>query len=193
MLRRRPVVSLPTRPQGCGIIPETIPPVTNYDRTDLALLDALQDDIPLVSCPWKEIAARQGISEAEVLQRMQHLQDTGILRGISPVLESRHLGITAATLVALRVPDSRVHEVARIINEYPEVSHNYRRDHPYSVWFTLAAASGDRMSEVLTEILERTGILETDMLNLPTRQRYKIDVRFTCCPDGGKEGTDGYD
>jgi DNA-binding Lrp family transcriptional regulator len=124
---------------------------------------------------------------------MQRLQDTGILRGVSPVLESRHLGITAATLVALRVPDSRIHEVARIINGYPEVSHNYRRDHAYSIWFTLAAASGDRMGEVLNEILERTGIPETDMLDLPTRQRYKIDVRFSCCPDDGKEGTHGCD
>ena len=72
-----------------------------------------------------------GISEAEHLQRMQHLRDSGILRGVSPVLESRNLGITAATLVALRVPDSRIHEVARIINGYQEVSHNYRRDHSY--------------------------------------------------------------
>jgi DNA-binding Lrp family transcriptional regulator len=114
---------------------------------------------------------------------MARLQDAGILRGVSPVLESRRLGISAATLVALRVPESRIHEVAGIINGYKEVSHNYRRDHEYSVWFTLAAATDDRIHEMLDEILKRTGIPATDVLNLPTLQHYKIDVRFSCCPD----------
>ncbi|MDO9549591.1 MAG: AsnC family transcriptional regulator [Methanoregula sp.] len=158
----------------------------HYDRTDLELLDALQDDIPLVSHPWKLIADQLGISEPELLQRMGRLQAAGILRGVSPVLESRRLGITAATLIALRVPESRIHEVARIINTYPEVSHNYRRDHEYSVWFTLAAATEERIVEVLDEILKKTGISEADMLNLPTRAQYKIDVRFSCCPDDGE-------
>jgi DNA-binding Lrp family transcriptional regulator len=134
-----------------------------------------------------------GISEAEVIKRMGHLKDAGILRGVSPVLESRRLGITATTLVALHVPESRIPEVARIINGYPEVSHNYQRDHAYSVWFTLAAATETRIGEVLDEILKRTSIPETDMLNLPTRQRYKIDVKFSCCPDEEEADVRGCD
>lgn len=132
------------------------------------------------------IADRLGISEPELLNRMERLQAAGILRGVTPVLESRRLGITTATLIALRVPESRIPEVARIINLYPEVSHNYRRDHDYSIWFTLAAATEERIGEVLDEILNKTGISEADMLNLPTRAQYKIDVRFSCCPDYGE-------
>lgn len=124
---------------------------------------------------------------------MERLVEAGILRGVSPVLECRRLGITAATLVALRVPESRIHEVARIINGYPEVSHNYRRDHDYAIWFTLAAATEERISEVLNEILKRTGIPETDMLNLPTLQHFKIDVRFSCCLYDKETGTHGSD
>jgi len=160
-----------------------MPPDANYDRTDLELLDVLQDDIPLISRPWRAIADRLGIAEPEVLLRMERLQAAGILRGVSPVLESRLLGITAGTLVALCVPEPQVAEVVRIINGYPEVSHNYRRDHEYAIWFTLAAATDERICQVLDEILRRTGIPETDMLNLPTLQHYKIDVRFSCCPD----------
>lgn len=160
---------------------------------DLELLDALQDDISLVSRPWEAIADRLSISEPEILKRMERLVDAGILRGVSPVLESRRLGITAATLVALRMPESRIHEVARIINGYPEVSHNYRRDHDYAVWFTLAAATEERIGEVLDEILERTGISETNMLNLPTLQKFKIDVRFSCCQNEKEVGIHGSD
>jgi DNA-binding Lrp family transcriptional regulator len=99
----------------------------------------------------------------------------------------------AATLVALRVPKSRVSGIARIISSYPEVSHNYRRDHAYSIWFTLAAPTAGRIGEVLAEILGRTGISPEDVLNLPTLQKYKIDVRFSCCPDNGEAENHGPD
>jgi siroheme decarboxylase len=169
-----------------------MPPEAAYDRTDLELLDVLQDDIPLIPRPWKAVADRTGIPEEVVLRRMDRLQAAGILRGVSPVLESRRMGITAGTLVALRVPGPRVAEVARVISGYPEVSHNYRRDHEYAVWFTLAAETDERIGEVLDEILRRTGIPASDMLNLPTLKHYKIDVRFSCCPDrvGGTDGSD---
>mgnify|MGYP000844952488 FL=1 len=160
------------------------------DRTDLAILDALQDDLPLVPRPWAAIAARVGIAEDDLLARMRRLQASGILRNVSPVFESRRFGLAAASLIALRVPDSRVREVAEIVSGYPEVSHNFRRDHPYTLWFTLAAPTEERLSEVLAEILCRAGIPEEDALDLPTVRAYKIDVRF---PLSGEEVTRGPD
>jgi len=153
------------------------------DRTDLAVLDALQDDLPLAARPWAAVAKRLGIPEHELLERVRRLQESGILRNVSPVLDSHRFGLSAATLIALRVPESRVQEVAAIISGYPEVSHNYRRDHPYSVWFTLAARTEERLCEVLSEILRRTGISKEDSLNLPTVHAYKIDVRFSVLED----------
>jgi siroheme decarboxylase len=153
------------------------------NRTDLAVLDALQDELPLVPRPWAAVAERLGITESELLERVRRLQEAGILRNVSPVLESRRFGLSAATLVALRVPEERVAEVAAIVSSYPEVSHNYRRDHPYAIWFTLAARTEERLSEVLSEILARAGIPEEDALDLPTVQPYKIDVRFSVLED----------
>lgn len=150
-----------------------------YDpHLDLALLDALQDGLPLVPRPWAGIAASLGIPEADLLERVQRLQAAGVLRSVSPVLDSGRFGLTAATLIALRVPEDRVREVAAIVSACPEVSHNFRRDHPYSLWFTLAAPTEERLHAVLAEILERTGIPEEDALNLPTVRAHKIDVRF---------------
>lgn len=148
------------------------------DQTDLAILRALQEDLPLVSRPWKAIADRLNLTEPDMISRMNRLKDAGIIRGISPVLESRHLGLHAATLVALRVPEERIDEVAAIISSYPEVSHNFRRDHSYSVWFTIAAQNREEIQRVLQEILDRTGISASDALDLPTVKTIKIDVRF---------------
>jgi DNA-binding Lrp family transcriptional regulator len=161
------------------------------DGTDLHILHALQDDIPLVIRPFAAIARRLGIPEQVLLDRLQRLQDEGIVRGISPILESRHMGLSAATLIALHAPEKRVHEIAAIISSYPEVSHNFRRDHYYALWFTLSGKNEEAIRRVLTEILQRTGIPDTDVLNLPTVRKLKVDVRFSFLNDEDREGTFG--
>jgi len=159
------------------------------DQTDLAILTALQEDLPLVSRPWEAIAERLGITETEIISRMKMLKDTGIIRDISPVLESRSLGLHAATLVALHVPEERMDEIAAVISSYAEVSHNFQRDHYYSLWFTIAAQNGEGIHNVLDEILQQTGIPESDVLNLPTIKKIKIDVRFSFLPARFGENT----
>lgn len=161
------------------------------DRTDLQILDALQDDIPLVPRPYAAIARRLGISEELVLERLHRLREAGIVRSIAPTLEPRVAGLAASTLVALRVPDEQIHEVAAIISSYPQVSHNFRRDHPYTLWFTLAGANDAEIQGVRSEILSRTGIHDTDVLDLPTVRKLKIDVRFSFARDDDQGGRDG--
>lgn len=159
------------------------------DQIDLAILNALQDDLPLLSRPWKAIAERLNITESEILCRMKNLEKSGVIRGISPVLESRHLGLNAATLVALHVPEERVDEIADIISSYAEVSHNFKRDHYYSLWFTIAAQDEEGIRNVLDEILQRTGIPASGILDLPTIKKIKIDVRFSFLPAQSREIT----
>ncbi len=157
------------------------------DRIDLALLDALQDDLPLVPRPWAALGTRLGVPEQEVLERLGRMRDLGIVRAISPILDSHRLGLPATTLIALPVPIERISDVAAIISGYPEVSHNFQRDNTYTVWFTITAESEERLGEVLSEILERTGIPEGDILNLSTVRKFKIDVRFSHVLNGRLE------
>jgi DNA-binding Lrp family transcriptional regulator len=161
------------------------------DATDLRILDALQDDVPLVLRPFAAIAERLGIPEQVLLDRLKRLQGEGIVRGISPILESRHMGLSAATLIALHVPDKSVHEIAAIISSCPEVSHNFRRDHYYALWFTLSGKNEEDIRRVLTEILRRTGIPDRDVLNLPTVRKLKVDVRFSFLNDEDREDAFG--
>jgi len=180
---------VPVSARGCDAMSGPFQP----DQTDLAILNALQDDLPLVSRPWEAIAKRLGITEPEMISRMKTLNDKGIIRGISPVLESRHLGLHAATLVGLHVPAERMDEIAAIISSYQEVSHNFQRDHYYALWFTISAQNGDSIKNVLDEILKRAGILASDALNLPTVKKIKIDVRFSFLPAQLREVSHGSD
>lgn len=148
------------------------------DDMDLRILDTLQDDLPLVPDPWEVIGRAVGMSGEEVLKRVTRLADSGIIRGIVPTFESGKRGQMASTLIALRVPERRITEIAAVVNEYLEVSHNFRREHEYNLWFTIAAASSGRIDEIIREILEKTVIPPDAYLNLITIKRYKINVTF---------------
>ncbi len=163
---------------------------THADTLDLDILNAVQQDIPCVPRPWAAIASRLGIPESELLERLGQLCRAGIVRGISPIIESGPLGLTAATLVALPIPEERIREVADFISRYPEVSHNFRRNHRYSLWFTLSAKDEEALRKILDEMLLQTGFAEDDILNLPTIRKIKIDVRFPLATNhrGGSDG-----
>lgn len=152
--------------------------IGDIDDTDLHLLDLLQQDIPLVSEPWRNLGNQAGISTEEVLLRLNRLKDLGILRGITPTLESAKGARRSSTLIAVKVPEENIEAVAALVNQYDEVSHNFVRDHPYNLWFTLACLSPDRIALLIDEIQEKAGIDREDILDLTTLRKYKIHVTF---------------
>jgi DNA-binding Lrp family transcriptional regulator len=150
----------------------------SLDETDKQILQILQDDFPIVEEPWLEISNRLKINQEEVLKRVKRLTEAGAITKIGPIFDSSRIGLKAATLVAMRVPQTQVPKVAATINQYDNVSHNYERDHDYNVWFTLAAADSAELTKTLEDIKQKTGVEENDILNLPTANRFKINVHF---------------
>jgi len=150
----------------------------NIDETDKKILQLLQDDFPLVEQPYKAIGEKLNLTENQTINRLKHLTQQGVIQKIGPVVNKTKTGKPAATLVALKVPAERVTAVAQVINQYSGVSHNYLRDHEYNVWFTLNAPTSSELETTLTEILQKTAVAAKDMLNLPTKNCFKINVRF---------------
>jgi DNA-binding Lrp family transcriptional regulator len=145
------------------------------DEIDLELLSAVQDGFPITSRPFWDLGDAMGLDEEEVMQRMAGLQKEGLVRRIGPILDLRKLG-RSGMLAALKVSREEADRAAQIINEYPEVSHNYLRpdESGYNLWFTVSA-SEERIQEILQEIREKTG---RKMLVLPTLRIFKIGVKF---------------
>jgi len=56
------------------------------------------------------------------------------------------------------------------------VTHNYRRDHEYNIWFTLIAPSEEDLHRTIEEIAAETEVGE--ILSLPAERIFKIRVDF---------------
>jgi DNA-binding Lrp family transcriptional regulator len=147
------------------------------DDIDRRLLQLIQADIPVVVRPWAAIAARLGVGEADVLQRLAALKAARVIRQISAIFDTKSLGYQS-TLVACQCDPAREAEAAAIINAHPGVSHNYHRDHPFNLWYTLAVAPTSRLglSRTLDILHRESGARSTRPL--PTLQLFKIGVEL---------------
>lgn len=145
------------------------------DDIDRKLLNLIQEDFPIAAEPFAEVGARLGIGEAEVLRRVARLKEEGIIRRIGAVFDLRKLGFVS-TLCAARVPEEKMNAFVAAVNAHPGVTHNYRRDDDYNVWFTLIASGEEALEASLAEIRRETGI--GDILSLRAVRTFKINASF---------------
>ena len=115
------------------------------DEMDRMILNEIQSHFPIEARPYQVLGEKLGCSEEEVLQRVQDLKDREVIRRIGANCNSRKLGYTS-TLCAAKVPSRLMARFVEVVNSYMGVTHNYRRDHDYNIWFTLIAPSEKKSS-----------------------------------------------
>lgn len=148
-------------------------PVSQMDAVDQHLLNEMQDRFPLIREPFAELAARAETTEADVIERLQGMRASGVLRQVSPIFDTKALGYSTS-LVAMRVPEDRLDAAAEIVNAHPGVSHNYKRTHEFNMWFTIAVPAGSDLQAHVDALHAAAGAVSTRML--PTLRLFKIGV-----------------
>ncbi len=149
--------------------------MSEIDGFDKAILNRIQSDFPITSRPYRAIAEDLGLTENAVLKRISRLKKSGIIRRIGGNFTPDKLGFVS-TLCAAKVPEDKISQFADVVNSYPGVTHNYRRENTFNVWFTFIAPSMDEIDANLQQIAAETGV--TDILNLPATRVFKIRAEF---------------
>jgi DNA-binding Lrp family transcriptional regulator len=165
------------------------------DRIDRAVINAFQGGFPVVEEPFEpaaEALRARGIdvTGAELLERVQRLDDDGVLTRFGALINAQEIG-GAATLVAMHAPEERFEEVAEQVNAHREVAHNYEREHPHlNMWFVVSVADPDAVEDVLGDIESETG---QETYNLPKREEFRVEAKFLLdgpIPDGDLDCSD---
>jgi DNA-binding Lrp family transcriptional regulator len=145
------------------------------DALDRKIINALQGGFPIAEHPFGEPAAGLGIEEDLLIERLQGLLESKVLSRFGPLYHAERLG-GGLTLAAMAVPEEHFDTVVETVNGFPEVAHNYRRDHRLNMWFVVATERPERVGAVLAEIEAATGL---PVLNLPKREEYFLELRLT--------------
>jgi siroheme decarboxylase len=152
---------------------ETAPDAISLTTTDLQLLNAYQKEFPLVPKPYAMMAEQVGLEETQVIRRLEQLKDAGIISRIGVVLKTGKAG--TSTLAAVEIPKENLEQTATMINRFPEVNHNYEREHQLNLWFVVTASCQERLTTVLAEIEAKCG---SKVHVLPMLEDYHIDLGF---------------
>ncbi len=144
-----------------------------FNETEKRLLNNYQRDFPLCSRPYAELATELGISEDEVIDHLQRLQENKTISRVGPVFRVNTVG--ASSLAAMAVPEDELEEVAKLVSSYAAVNHNYEREHTFNLWFVLTSPSEEELLATLDDIESRTGL---HVLYLPMQEDYHIDLGF---------------
>ncbi|MFQ5645253.1 MAG: hypothetical protein ACE5FQ_16380, partial [Thiogranum sp.] len=137
------------------------------------LLNDFQRNFPLEPMPFEQIARRLNTSPEQVLQTLKELQAKGAVSRVGPVFRPNTVG--ASTLAAMAVPPGKLDSVAAIVSQFPQVNHNYEREHRYNLWFVVTAENAAALHESLREIQLESGYR---VLSLPLVKDYHIDLGF---------------
>jgi siroheme decarboxylase len=144
------------------------------NETERTLINGLQGGFPICERPFLAAAERLGLTEEALIEGIRGLLEAGILSRFGPLYHAERLG-GALSLVAMRVPEAEFERVANLVNAFPEVAHNYARNHELNMWFVLATEKPERKSEVLAAIEQVTGLPVHD---LPKLAEYFVGLRL---------------
>jgi siroheme decarboxylase len=135
-----------------------------YDEFDIAVIRALQGDMPVVAEPYAQAAQQLEIPVERLLEHLQDMQERRLLRRVAAILFHRRAGFSANGMGVWKVDDERIMELGPRMAAYRGISHCYQRptykDWPYSIFTMAHGRSKEECDAILDTIASETGVSE---------------------------------
>ena len=136
--------------------------MTALDPIDRALVASLGKGLPLTEEPYRTVADTLGLDEAEVIERLRRMLETGAIRRIAAVPNHYRLGMTANGMTVWDVDDDAVDALGEKVGALACVTHCYRRprvlpDWPYNLFAMVHGVSRDEVEAKANEIADLLG------------------------------------
>ena len=181
-----PLAPRPQPPSGClpaewGLYSSGRGP--RLDARDKRLVGVVRDGLSLTARPYRVVADRIGLSEAQVMERLRRLRCAGVIAHIGMVVGHTELGYPENALVLFDVPRARVDTVGERLAAAVPITRCYRRTRrppfwPYNLYCTL---HGRDRAEVMSRLdgLLAVGAGDIRRTVLFGRRRFRPALPFT--------------
>lgn len=142
------------------VVPDS--PTRGPDASEKALIAALQPGLELVPRPFARLGERVGMSESEVLARIDGWLEEGLIKRFGVVVRHHELGYLANAMVVFDVPDHDVDRIGRRLATETGVTLCYRRRRCLPQWtYNLYCMVHGRSREEVQPVVERLSALVT--------------------------------
>jgi siroheme decarboxylase len=162
--------------------PRELDPI-ELSEEDIATIRATQGKMPVTSEPYAPAAERLGVSQEEVLRRLELLRERNALRRVAAILFHRRAGFSANGMGVWAVPDEQILDTGRRMAAFRGISHCYQRptypDWPYSVFTMAHGRSKEECDAILDSIAQQEGISERATLYSSTEFKKIRMLYFT--------------
>ena len=120
------------------------------DPTNVTLLAELQGDARLTLA---ELGRRVGLSSPAVAERLQRLQDAGVITGYHAAVDPRAIGYTLGAILRIRPAPRQIAKVAAIAQRTPEVVECHRITGEDCFFMRLHVRDVEQLEEVLDSFI----------------------------------------
>lgn len=131
------------------------------NELDKQIIMELQAGLPLASRPYEALGRRLGLTEEELIARIQDLQQAGIMRRIGAALRHHRVGFTANAMIVWQIPEEKIEEVGKQLSQLPEITHCYQRrvlpHWPYNFYTMVHGRSREECKQIADKLAEIAG------------------------------------
>ncbi len=153
----------------------------NLTEEDKEIIKVTQNDIPLVSEPFKILAEEIDISEEKLLEKLNLYKEAGIMRRFAAILFHRKAGFKANGMTVWKVPEEKVEEIGYKLASYKAVSHCYKRTTnekwQYNIFAMIHGKTKEEIEELVKEVSKEICIEDYKIL-YSTREFKKQRIKY---------------
>lgn len=151
------------------------------DNIDREIIRLLQSDIPLETRPFARLAQQLGITESDIVARIEAMRTNGQLRRWGAVLRHHQAGYIANAMVAWRAKPEQADQAGEIMAAFKEISHCYLRQVPedfgYNLFTMVHARSTAELEALISQIALRSGLSDYAVI-ASLRELKKASVQY---------------
>lgn len=149
------------------------------DLIDKKIINALQLGLPISHSPFQPLSEELDVPVEYIVSRIKRLKQDSYLSRFGPLYNIETVG-GVFLLAAMQIPEDKFNEICELVNNFPEVAHNYKRKHQLNMWFVIAVEYKDDLAQVCESIEKATGY---KVFQMPKLKEFYVNLYFDVLKD----------